>query len=111
MKFVAAFAFLALLTSCTHPTLKSVIVLGVDGMDPNYVAAHWNDLPNLRRLRNQGGLTKLATTTPPQSPVAWSTFITGTDPAQHGLFDFVHRDPSTLQPISSMAEVTPPAHT
>jgi len=104
---------LAVLTAACHSnsTDKSVIVLGVDGMDPNFVAAHWNELPNLTRLRNQGGLTKLATTTPPQSPVAWSTFITGTDPAQHGLFDFVHRAPVTLAPISSMAEVTAPAHT
>ena len=91
---------LAVLVAACHSsrTDKSVIVLGVDGMDPNFVAQHWNELPNLTRLRNKGGLTRLATTTPPQSPVAWSTFITGTDPAQHGLFDFVHRDPVTLRP-------------
>ncbi len=85
---------------------KRVIVLGVDGMDPNFVEQHRDALPNLKRLH----LTRLATTTPPQSPVAWATFITGTDPAQHGLFDFVHRDPATMQPISSFAEVMPPAH-
>ncbi|HVW07380.1 MAG TPA: alkaline phosphatase family protein, partial [Bryobacteraceae bacterium] len=51
------------------------------------------------------------TTTPPQSPVAWSTFTTGEDPEQHGIFDFVHRDPATLQPISSFAEIIPAAHT
>ena len=90
---------------------KAVIVLGVDGMDPNFVERHWSDLPNLRRLRDLGGLSRLATTTPPQSPTAWSTFITGTDPAEHGIFDFVHRDPATMQPISSMAEVVGPAHT
>jgi hypothetical protein len=97
----------------THPafTGKSLIVIGVDGMDPNFLERHWDDLPNLRSLRDQGGLSRLATTTPPQSPVAWSSFITGTDPAQHGLFDFVHRDPSTLQPMSSMAQVIGPAHT
>jgi predicted AlkP superfamily phosphohydrolase/phosphomutase len=60
-------------------------------MDPVFVERHWNDLPNLRRLR----FARLATTTPPQSPVAWSTFITGLDPAEHGIFDFVHRDPDT----------------
>jgi predicted AlkP superfamily phosphohydrolase/phosphomutase len=87
-----------------------VIVLGVDGMDPNFVERHWSALPNLARLRDSGGLTRLATTTPPQSPVAWSTFITGTDPAEHGLFDFVHRDPATRQPISSMAETLEPEH-
>jgi predicted AlkP superfamily phosphohydrolase/phosphomutase len=107
-----AFASLAfLLTSCTHPApQKRVIVIGVDGMDPNFLERHWASLPNLARLRNAGGLTRLATTTPPQSPVAWATFITGTDPAQHGLFDFVHRDPDTLQPISSMGETLEPAH-
>jgi predicted AlkP superfamily phosphohydrolase/phosphomutase len=103
-----------LLSACGHPASqahgKAVIVLGVDGMDPNFVERHWSALPNLARLRDLGGLTRLATTTPPQSPVAWATFITGTDPAQHGIFDFVHRDPSTLQPISSMAETIEPAH-
>lgn len=106
---------LCLLAGCGHSASrangKTVIVLGVDGMDPGFVERHWDELPNLRRLRDQGGLTRLATTTPPQSPVAWSTFITGTDPVEHGLFDFVHRDPATLQPISSMAEVVGPAHT
>ena len=103
---------LLLITACTHQTTsKKVIVLGVDGMDPNFIERHWSSLPNLARLRDTGnGLTRLATTTPPQSPVAWSTFITGTDPSQHGLFDFVHRDPATLQPISSMAETLDPAH-
>ncbi len=106
---------LCLLAGCGHVGSradgKSVIVLGVDGMDPGFLERHWSELPNLRRLRDQGGLARLATTTPPQSPVAWSTFITGTDPVEHGLFDFVHRDPATLQPMSSMAEVIGPAHT
>ena len=50
----------------------------------------------------------LATTTPPQSPVAWSTFITGLDPEAHGIFDFVDRDPATLEPFSSMSQVEDP---
>jgi hypothetical protein len=90
--------------------MKRVIVLGVDGMDPNFVEQHWSALPNLRRLRDLGGLSRLATTTPPESPVAWSTFITGFDPNEHGVFDFVLRDPKTRQPVSSMGETLPPAH-
>src|SRR5580658_8918874 len=95
-----ALFLLCFLAGCGHGASrangKAVIVLGVDGMDPGFIERHWNELPNLRRLRDQGGLTRLATTTPPQSPVAWSTFVTGTDPVEHGLFDFVHRDPATL---------------
>lgn len=83
---------------------KQVIVIGVDGMDPGFVERHWADLPNLARMRAHGSFTRLATTTPPQSPTAWATFITGLDPAEHGIFDFVHRDPATMQPYLSTAE-------
>lgn len=83
-----------------------MIVIGVDGMDPAFVERHWADLPNLASLRARGSFARLATTTPPQSPTAWSTFITGLDPAEHGIFDFVHRDPATMQPFLSMSGTT-----
>ena len=95
-------------SSRSHPNSK-LIVLGVDGMDPGFVERHWDALPNLARLRDSGHFTRLGTTTPPQSPVAWSTFITGLEPAEHGVFDFVHRDPRTLHPFSSMSKTEEPA--
>ncbi len=103
--------FLAL-TSCGHSrpgaSGKQVIVIGVDGMDPGFVERHWTDLPNLARIRDRGSFSRLETTTPPQSPSAWSTFITGLDPAQHGVFDFVERDPLTQRTYLSMAGTIPP---
>jgi len=95
---------------CRHSSAhgKQVIVLGVDGMDPNFLERHWDVLPNVRHLRDTGGFRRLGTTTPPQSPVAWSTFITGLDPAGHTIFDFVHRDPKTLLPFSSMSRTVAP---
>jgi predicted AlkP superfamily phosphohydrolase/phosphomutase len=82
-------------------------VLGIDGMDPGFLEAHWADLPYLDRLRRDGEFQRLATTMPPQSPVAWSTFITGTGPTQHGIYDFVNRNPRTLLPFSSLGETEP----
>ena len=90
---------------------RRVIVLGVDGMDPQFVQQHWSALPNLDRLRRRGDFKPLGTTTPPQIPVACSTLITGKDPDGHGLFDFVHRDPSTYLPFSSMTKTEEPKHT
>ncbi len=55
-------------------------------------------LPNLARLRDRGGYSRVATTTPAQTPVAWSTFATGVNPGGHGIFDFLRRDPSTYLP-------------
>ena len=88
-----------------------MIVLGLDGLDPNFLEAHWDVLPNFNRLRQTGDFKRLGTTVPPQSPVAWSTVTTGLDPGGHGVFDFVHRDPATRMPVFSMAETTPPKHT
>jgi predicted AlkP superfamily phosphohydrolase/phosphomutase len=114
MLFVPVVAALAcFVCGCKHNqnSDQRLIVLGVDGMDPGFVARHWDSLPNLAALRQRGDFRRLATTTPPQSPVAWSTFITGMDPGGHGVFDFVHRNPLTMEPFSSMAETEEPAHT
>lgn len=88
--------------------VPEVIVIGVDGMDPAFVERHWDALPNLAGLKQDGSFQRLRTTWPPQSPVAWSTFLTGASPEEHGIFDFVHRDPATLQPYSSMSRTEPP---
>ncbi|MEB2360007.1 MAG: alkaline phosphatase family protein [Bryobacterales bacterium] len=100
---------LLLLTGCGHDgtPAKRTIVLGIDAMDPGFLERHWMELPNLRRLRDTGGFQRLATTVPPQSPVAWSTFATGLNPGGHGVFDFIHRNPATLTLFSSMAETEP----
>ncbi len=80
-------------------------------MDPTFVERHWDVLPNLAKLRDQGYFGRLATTNPPQSPVAWSSFITGLEPADHGLFDFVQRNPRTLTPFSSITRTEEPRWT
>ena len=97
-----------LLIGCSGGPYKKVIVIGVDGMDPGFVERHWADLPNLARLRDRGSYSHLETTDPPQSPVAWSTFITGLDPGEHGIFDFVHRDAATLEPYLSTDKTVEP---
>ena len=58
-------------------------------------------LQDLVRLAEQGSFQDLGTSNPPQSPVAWSNFVTGMNPGGHGIFDFVHRVPATYHPISS----------
>ena len=80
--------------------MKKVIVLGLDGFEPKLVEGMFarNELPNLARLRAQGGYSRVRTTYPAQTPVAWSTFATGVNPGAHGIFDFIRRDPRTYLP-------------
>jgi predicted AlkP superfamily phosphohydrolase/phosphomutase len=84
-------------------TRTKVLVLGFDGMDPRLVGRWLKEgkLPAFARLIGDGGFRSLRTSIPPQSPVAWSNFNTGTDPGGHGIFDFMHRDPKTYFPIFS----------
>lgn len=87
--------------------VRRVTIIGFDGMDPE-LATRWMDagkLPNLARLREQGTFRKLATTFPPISPVAWSTFLTGVNPGKHNIYDFLARDPSSYLPYLSSAQI------
>jgi predicted AlkP superfamily phosphohydrolase/phosphomutase len=81
-------------------TSKKILILGFDGLDLRLMRLWMKEgkLPNFQRLASQGDFRPLRTSIPPQSPVAWSNFITGTDPGGHGIFDFVHRDPGRYFP-------------
>lgn len=92
-------------------TEKKVIILGLDGLDPQLINTFMNQgkLPAFSKLRSQGDFKPLRTSTPPQSPVAWSNFITGMNPGGHGIFDFLHRNPETYFPefSATKSEGTP----
>lgn len=93
---------------------KRVVVLGIDGLDPDLlketVAKFPERMTHFAKLIQQGGLHSLGTSTPPQSPVAWSSFITGLDPGGHGIFDFIHRNPTTRAPAPSTAKENEAKH-
>jgi predicted AlkP superfamily phosphohydrolase/phosphomutase len=87
---------------------KRVIILGFDGLDYEYTKKLMEEgkLPNFSRVAKGGAFGPLETSIPPQSPVAWSDFITGMDSGGHGIFDFLHRNRETLIPVFSMSEVS-----
>ena len=92
---------------------RRVIVLGFDGMDPE-LTERWMAaglLPNFSKLARNGSYQSLATTTPPQSPVAWSSFATGMGPGEHGIFDFLRRATDAYVPDFSISETEPTKHT
>jgi predicted AlkP superfamily phosphohydrolase/phosphomutase len=91
---------------------RRVIVLGFDGLDYGLTRDLMarGRLPNFSRLAAAGSFGPLGTAVPPQSPVAWSSFITGLDPGGHGIFDFVHRDPKTLTPYLSTTRTEAGGH-
>lgn len=81
-------------------TMKKCIVIGLDGLEPSLVEQMFaaGELPNLWQLSRRGGFSRVRTTYPAQTPVAWSTFATGLNPGAHGIFDFLRRDPANYRP-------------
>jgi predicted AlkP superfamily phosphohydrolase/phosphomutase len=91
------------------PLTKKMLVLGFDGMDPGIVnrLMGQGQLPNMKRLGDKGVFTMMRSSIPPQSPVAWGSFISGADPGVFGIFDFIHRNPDNYTPMFSQSELLP----
>ena len=90
--------------------VRRLIFLGLDGLDPGLLERYMGEgkLPNFARLRQMGGFTRLRTTFPALSPVAWSTFATGVNPARHSMFDFLNRNLKSYMPELSSTRVRNP---
>lgn len=77
-----------------------VLLLGLDGFDPKILENLMGpgELPNFARLAENGFYSPLETVFPPQSPVVWTTIATGRAPAEHGIADFLTREPGDYLP-------------
>jgi predicted AlkP superfamily phosphohydrolase/phosphomutase len=89
-----------LFTTSTTQAEGRVIILGFDGVDPGIAAQMMDagDLPNLDKIRKEGTFKPLQSSSPPQSPTAWSNFATCRTPLNHGVFDFLKRNPQNYFP-------------
>ncbi|MBN1527109.1 MAG: alkaline phosphatase family protein [Candidatus Omnitrophica bacterium] len=87
---------------------KKIILIGFDGLSPEIAEPLMEEgrLPNLARLKEEGSYSRLATSNPPQSPVAWSAIATGKNPGENGIFDFIVRDPKTYGLTLSVSNIT-----
>lgn len=75
--------------------LRPTLVLGLDGATFDVISPLVREgrLPNLARWIEAGVAGPLASTVPPMTFPAWSSFLTGVGPGRHGLFDFTQKVP------------------
>jgi predicted AlkP superfamily phosphohydrolase/phosphomutase len=80
------------------------IILGFDSFDPLQFEHLLEEgkMPNLQKLVEIKGYSRLEVCSPPQTEVSWTSIATGVNPGSHGIFDFVHRDPATYIPYVSL---------
>lgn len=81
---------------------QKVVIIGIDAMSPEVVKRliAKRVLPNFAKLH----FSYLSTTTPPETPVAWSAAATGNNPGQYGIYDFIDRNPETYLPRLCLTE-------
>lgn len=78
---------------------RRLFVLSLDGVPYTFLNKQMSKgtLPYMARLFQEGAFKRMNSVIPPVSSVAWSTYMTGKNPAGHNIFGFIDRKPSPLQ--------------
>ncbi|MBI4719169.1 MAG: alkaline phosphatase family protein [Planctomycetes bacterium] len=79
------------------PLVERLLIIGLDGatfdvLNPLMAEGR---MPRLAEAVASGASGVLRSTTPPITPAAWTTFLTGLQPGAHGIIDFERYDPRT----------------
>ena len=90
--------------------MRRVLCLGLDGADYDLVRdlLAQERLPTLAGLAARGAFGPLRSTVPAVTPTAWSSFLTGLNPAGHGIFNFStnpNRSPQRVESAASRAGI------
>jgi predicted AlkP superfamily phosphohydrolase/phosphomutase len=80
-------------------TPQRIVFIGLDGTPYTFLRRLIAEgrAPNAAKLVQQGSLLRMDSVWPWVSSVAWSTMMTGVNPAKHNIFGFIDRDPSTYK--------------
>ena len=73
---------------------KKVVILPLDGVPCSLLTHYMNQgvMPHFKEMVSMGVLLPLTSTLPEVSSVAWASFMTGQNPAGHGIFGFMEVD-------------------
>jgi predicted AlkP superfamily phosphohydrolase/phosphomutase len=85
---------------------RRVVFIGLDGTPYTFMQRLIQEgrAPNAARLAQQGSLLRMDSVWPWVSSVAWSTMMTGVNPARHNIFGFIDRDPATYRQFIPKAD-------
>jgi|AntDeeMinimDraft_4_1070355.scaffolds.fasta_scaffold00402_12 predicted AlkP superfamily phosphohydrolase/phosphomutase len=73
------------------------IIIGLDGASFRVIEENIDELPTLSTFIREGYSSKLISTDPPTTSVAWPAFSTSQNPGAYGIYDFMNRDPATME--------------
>lgn len=78
-----------------------LVVIGLDGTPYTMVQRllAQGRMPHLARIVAQSGYRRMDSVYPTVSSVAWSTYMTGVNPARHGIYGFIDRRAGSYETI------------
>ncbi len=101
--------FLPLLLACGGSGDEGgrVLVLGLDGLDPQTVDLLMSEgrMPSFAKLRQEGAYGRLMSQKPLLSPIIWTTIATGKGPGEHGIGHFVAMASDTGEEIPASSDL------
>jgi predicted AlkP superfamily phosphohydrolase/phosphomutase len=79
--------------------MSKVLVIGLDGATMDLIEpwSRQGKLPILASMMERGSYGRLQSVMPVLSSAAWSSFMTGMNPAKHSLYDFARREPGSYR--------------
>ena len=78
---------------------KKTVIIGLDGVPFKMIEDFTSTgiMPNTAQIISDGTFTKMYSSIPEVSSVAWSSMITGKNPADHGIFGFMDLRPNSYK--------------
>lgn len=85
---------------------RKVAIIGLDCLAPQLVFEQWREeLPNLKRLMDEGAWGLLESTIPPITIPAWTAMMTGKNPGTLGVYGFRNRADYSYEHMSIATSV------
>lgn len=80
---------------------KKVVIVGLDGVPCSLLQYYLDQgiMPHFKEMVSAGILLPMKSTLPEVSSVAWTSFMTGMNPAEHGIFGFMEIDADSYEYI------------
>jgi len=72
---------------------KKVFIFGIDGAPPELIFDRWIDeLPNMKKLMDNGSYAKMNSTIPPSTIMAWNSMMSGKNPGEFDVYSYTTKD-------------------
>jgi len=87
---------------------NKVLLIGLDGADPDFIEKHKDRLPIIKSFMDNGTFGSLKSTIPPLTAPAWTSMMSGMNPAKTGVLTFIKEGETGKDKVVNSSSVVVP---